>query len=161
MPDATTPDDLPFSRSVRVENMGEVVMHFTLKADETQQRALARFLDVVAVDRLEAQLSVQKWKRRGILVEGNLIADVVQECVVTLEPVPEHIEAPIRARYLPEADVLALEAEQSVEAYLNDPEDPPEPYDEKLVDIGMLVIEFLALELNPYPRAPDAELQQP
>lgn len=152
---------LPFTRPVNVLTLGEAILQFTLQADETQRLALADFLDVIAVERLQAQLSVGRWRKRGLLVEGHLTADLVQQCVVSLQPVPEHVEAPIRARFLPEAEVLAIEAEQSLEAYLNDPDDPPEPYDEKQLDIGALVVEFLALALDRYPRAPDAVIQQP
>lgn len=157
---ADAPLAMPFSRPVNVENPGEAPLHFKLEADETQRRAVASLLELIALDRLVARLSVQRWRKRGIRIEGQLSADVVQQCVVSLQPVPAHIEAPIVARFLPEAEVLAAEAEQSLEAYLNDPDDPPEPFDGKWVDIGGLVVEFLSLALDPYPRAPGAALSR-
>lgn len=152
------PPPPPLSRVLNIENLGEAELHFTIEADASQRKSSADFLGLVAIDHLLAELSIRRWRKRGLKIEGRFSADVVQECVVTLLPVPAHLEAPILASFLPEAEVFALEEGVDMEAYLAATEDPPEPYDEKQIDLGALVLEFLSLALEPYPRTPGATL---
>src|SRR3546814_17044110 len=37
-------------------------------------------------------------------------------------------------------------------------EDPPEPFENGCIDLGEIVVQHLAVALDPYPRAPGAEL---
>jgi uncharacterized metal-binding protein YceD (DUF177 family) len=72
---------------------------------------------------------------------------VVQECVVSLEPVAQQVAAPIDLRVLPEG----------TEPRDDDPESPDEIESEGgYVDLGEAVAEQLALALDPFPRAEGA-----
>lgn len=148
----------PFSAIAPVEHLGDAVLIMSIKADASQRQCVADFLDLLAVDNLMAEFTVRRWRARGVRVEGSFSADVVQQCVVSLQPVSAHLEGPIYASLLPEAEVMALEAGQDMEAYLTGTDDPPEPYDGKQVDLGGLLVEFLSLSLDAYPRAPGAAI---
>jgi uncharacterized metal-binding protein YceD (DUF177 family) len=87
-------------------------------------------------------------------VEGTLRAEVIQACVVTLDPVPARIEDSFVRTYTSKPSSVA-EAEAVVDL---DQEEPPEPIMGGAVDIGEAVAETLGLALDPYPRAPGAEL---
>lgn len=149
---------LPFSFIVPVENLGEAQRSYAIKADPDQRQSISEFLGLQAVSDLKAELTVRRWRSRGIKIEGRFSADVTQQCVVTLQPVPARLQGPVYASLLPEAEVMALEAGQDIETYFANMDDPPEPYDGKQVDLGALLVEFLSLSLDDYPRAPDAAI---
>lgn len=141
-----------FKRLLPVRKVGDSGLVHEVEASAEECARLAAFLDVVALKALRAAFRVNRWRARGLRLEGSLVADVVQSCVVTLEPVESHIEARFERRFLP-ADML--EPTQEADDVLVDPdgEDPPEPLMHEL-DLGGIVVEEIALNLDPYPRKP-------
>ncbi|MGL4728341.1 MAG: YceD family protein, partial [Bosea sp. (in: a-proteobacteria)] len=118
--------------------------------------AIARAHGCIAVEKLVADLKIN---RRGdqLRVMGTLKADVVQPCVVTLEPVPAKIREEVSFAFAP--PVTTREArEEEAEDVAYEGEDPPEPLIEGEADLGAVLLQFFALALDPYPRKPDAEL---
>lgn len=118
---------------------------FKLSADATVRAALARRFSLQAIDRFDAELRLG-WVKRGkvLSVTGVLTADVVQTCVVTLDPVEEHVEETLDV-------VFARDVDSAAETV--DP-DEAEPLEGDTLDIGEFVSEELSLALDPYPRAP-------
>jgi len=80
-------------------------------------------------------------------------AEVVQSCVVTLEPVPATVEDRFVRTYT--SSPVDAELETVVDL---DSDDPPDPILGGIVDVGEAIAEALGLALDPYPRAPGAEL---
>jgi uncharacterized metal-binding protein YceD (DUF177 family) len=79
---------------------------------------------------------------------GQLSAEVVQSCIVTLEPVAQRVEEAVDLRFLPEGSEPG-----------DDPEEPDEiPMQGGALDLGEALAEQLALALDSYPRAEGAEL---
>ncbi len=129
-------------------------------ATPEQKTALAPQIAIQSVEMLEAVLLVKKWHKDGVRVSGPLKAKVVQECVVTLEPVEELIETEINAVFIPSTSKLAKPATAGdAGEVLIDPEgdDLPELFEPPFLDIGDIVSEFLVLALDPYPKAPCAD----
>src|SRR5690606_9252753 len=104
--DATTPS--PISLPVHVARLPKKGMTVTIDADEAQRAALARLHGLQGVERLVATLDVTAWKRGGVRVIGHVEADIVQQCVVTLEPVPARVDEAVAATFLPAASRLAM-----------------------------------------------------
>lgn len=110
--------------------------------------ALARRYGIPGVELLRATLRLRPEPDGGLRVEGRLDAAVTQECVVTLDPVPQRVAEEFVLRVLPPGQAPA-----------DGPDDLDEiPTDHGIADLGEVVAEQLALSLDPYPRAPDAEL---
>lgn len=148
-----------FSRPVRVEKLpakGQVV---DVSATPDERAALAKRFAILDISHLSARLRLIP-VGRGPLVRlvGQLSAEVSQACVVTLEPVAEKIEADFELVFGPpvEEDPEIGEIDLSFEA-----EGPPDPIVDGAIDVGEAVAESLALELNPFPRAPGAEFTPP
>jgi hypothetical protein len=134
--------DLPEDgRAVRFEASAEV------------RTSLAEHAGILGIDALAAEGEVRPWAG-GVEARLRLVAGVVQACVVTLEPVPQHIEERLVRRFLPQAQ-LGEGLEGAVEI-APDEEDPPEPFHGHTIDLGPAVAEELILALDPYPRAPGA-----
>ena len=66
-------------------------MPVVIEATDKQRAALAEIHALASVERFRAELLVSPWKRNGVQVEGKVEADIVQECIVTLEPLPDHV----------------------------------------------------------------------
>jgi uncharacterized metal-binding protein YceD (DUF177 family) len=130
---------------------------FRFAANAEERAALAlRFglIDLLSLD-VEGRIAAFDHGRRA-RAEGTVRARVVQTCVVTLEPVPATIEEPFVRTY---ASVPPRPTGAPQETVVDlDAEDPPEPLVGGMVDIGEAIAETLGLALDPYPRAPEAEL---
>lgn len=111
--------------------------------------ALAARMGIPAVNRLVATLALRPDTDGTVLVEGGLEAEVVQLCIVTLEPVTQQVMDQVAWRLLPEGRGAA--------DGIDDPWDDIESVNGS-VDLGEALAEQLALALDPYPRAPGAEL---
>ncbi|MGQ5701321.1 YceD family protein [Sandaracinobacteroides sp. A072] len=123
-----------------------------LVAGPEARAALAERFGLIAIDRLEATLAVSR-HGRGARVSGRLVADVVQRCVVSSEPVPAHVEEALDLRFEPEAEIdpgTELELEEDALDIL--------PVENGGIDLGEAVAQSLALVLDPYPRASDEVL---
>jgi len=91
-----------------------------------------------------------------VRVAGELEADVVQTCVVTLEPVPARVTEQFGALFAPEAMVPDPEDEIEIDPNIAE-EDIPEPMTNGRIDIGELTAQHLSLALDPYPHAEGIE----
>jgi uncharacterized metal-binding protein YceD (DUF177 family) len=134
------------SRPIVIGRLPDAVM---VDADAAERAAVATRLRVPEVRMLRCRFSL---RQRGAVVDadGVLEADVVQECVVSLEPVEQHVAERFSLRFVPEG-------RESVD---DDPEAPDElPYRGTSIDLGEAAAEQLALALDPYPRHPDAVLE--
>ena len=141
-----------FSRPVHVDGVGADKVTFELEAHTEERRALGRRLGLRSLDRLTATARVKRAGAAGVVhLRVNFVADVVQSCVVTLDPVPVHIEESFELVYAPEEDIPV---ERGEVVLTQDGEEPPEPLRDGILDLGEAVAEHLALALDPYPRKP-------
>lgn len=135
-------------------------MPVVIDADETQRAALSEVHALASVERFHAELLVSPWNRNGVRVEGKVAADIVQECIVTLEPLAAHIAEAVSAVYLPEDSKLGREgfgAGGEILIEIDGP-DSPETFTGDSIDVGALAEEFFGLAINPYPRKGDVSL---
>ena len=91
-------------------------------------------------------------------MEADFDAEVVQSCVVTLEPLPSRISDRIVQYFGREG--LAAESDPTEVEVAVDEEDPPEPIVNGEIDMGEAVAQGLALALEPYPRKPGAAIAE-
>ena len=144
-----------FSRLIRADRLSDRDTEFSFRCEPAERRRLAERFSLLDVERLEARV----WARRVaatpvVRVRVNFVADVLQSCVVTLDPVTTRIDEWFGFDCVPPADV------QGVREVIFDPEedDPPETMRDGSFDVGEAVAERLALALDDYPRKPGAEL---
>jgi len=109
--------------------------------------AVAADLGIPAVRKLRFSATLSPVGRRDWRLEGQLGATVVQDCVVTLDPVTTRIDEPVLRTYLAE---LPEPAPGEVEMPQDDSVEPLPA----TLDLAQVMIEALALALPIYPRAP-------
>lgn len=155
-------DRLTFHREISTTDLSREGRHFTFAANDDECREIADFLGLGALRSLSATLEVKRWRKQGVSVEGMVHADLVQDCVVTLAPVDEAVAENISLRFeLRDGRRRPARADTEQEIFVDpDAADPPELFDGPTLDLGPYLVEFLAMALNPYPRAPGAEFAQ-
>lgn len=158
------PGDLPVRVIQNVEHLGSAPVNVVIRLDASLSSGLAEYLGVTAIENFHAELQLRRWGEHGVAVTGEVGADVTQECVVSLEPVGSHVREAISARFLPATELerdMDEPSDLSREIWV-DPtdEDPPEEFNGREIDLGAVAVEFLALGLDPYPRAEGAVLQK-
>ena len=146
-------DVLPeFSRPLAIDDIGPEGAALTLEAMPEERQRLAERFGLLALDSLTADLTATRGASGiPIRIRGRLRAAVVQECVISLDPVPGKIEDFIEVEYAPAAE------DGGEEVFDPDEPEPPEPLEGDSIDVGELVAQHLSLGLDPYPRKAGAE----
>jgi hypothetical protein len=142
------------SFSVTVSTLPKAGMPVRFEATPKECAIVASLLEIPAIERLTADLSVKGWRGGGAKVTGTLTADVVQTDVVTLDPLHQKVQEEVDLVFVPENSRLArLPQPEDGELHL-DPEgdDIPETFSGDQIDLGLVLTEILALGLDPYPR---------
>lgn len=150
-----------FSRPIIADKIASSGIEETIEADEAERRALAGRMELIAIDRLRASVRLRRIRGEMIRVVGRLEADVVQTCVVTLDPVSNHVSEEFSALYAPDHLIPREDPDAEALFSLDDDEDFPEPMPGGRIDIGELVAQHLSLGLDPYPRVPGVSFQGP
>jgi len=151
----------PVTFSANVNRLPEKGMPVVIEADEKQRTALAADHGLLSVESWRADLLVARWKRNGVKVSGRVEADITQECVVTLEPLPTHISEEVSALYFPEDSKLGrlgFHAEGEIHLDAEGP-DSPESFSGDTIDVGALAEQFFGLAIDPYPRKEGVSLE--
>ncbi len=161
-PEAPAFSGPPFSRPLaahRLRRVGDPIPVAETASAEERAR-VAAFLDLRALDALSVTGALTPYGRGGWRFEGRASAVYAQTCVVTLEPAPGTLDAPIERIWLPQAELARRAAELPDVAEI-EPEagEEPEPMEDH-IDPAAAAVETLALDLDPYPRAPDAALER-
>lgn len=151
----------PVSFLANVARLPQKGMQVVIEADAKQRARLAEQHGLTSVERYRAELLVTSWKRNGVKVSGTVEADIVQECVVTLEPIESRISEEVSAVYLPEDSKLGREGFHGGGEILIDADGPdsPETFSGDTVDVGALAEEFFELAIDPYPRKSGAGME--
>ena len=151
----------PISRAVTVSTLPTTGFPVRIDATETERAGLAEAHALSSVESFHADLELKRWRKDGVRMRGTIRAKIVQECIVTLEPVVSDLDIPVDAVFLPEDSPLRRPLDDDG-ALIVDPEGPdiPETFEGGTIDVGAIAEEFLELAFDPYPRAPGAELDE-
>ncbi|MEO0945572.1 MAG: DUF177 domain-containing protein [Pseudomonadota bacterium] len=123
---------------------------FELVPDASARAALAETLGIEAIRKLRFTGTIAPEADADLTLTATLGATVVQDCVVTGEPVTTRIDEPLQRRYLAEMELPAGD-----EIEMPD-DDTAEPLPDEL-DLSEVMAEALALLLPPWPRAEGVE----
>lgn len=145
-------DTLPFTHPFCVAELaGRKPTRFRIAPDAEARAHIAEWLGIVTLPEANLAGTLTPKGRSDWVLEADLGAEVVQECIITLAPVTTRITERVERRYLAE---MPEPAGDEVEI----PEDVSiEPLGQ-VIDPGAVLLEALELALPLYPRAPGAEL---
>lgn len=161
-------DNPPFSSTYELEKLPEKGAQLMLKPTAAERNRIAAWLGIEALERLEAVVKLTRSASGGYLYHGHFDADLVQACVVTLEPVPAHlsedfersfqIAPPVPRRVQRHGRKTAAATETQI---VDRDDNAPEMLESPLIDVAAPLLEELSLSLDPYPRKAGVEFVQP
>ena len=157
-----------WSHMVSGSDISEGPLDITITPNEAQRADLAKRLDIVSLDTLEAHLHfAQEQGSPTVHVTGTLTADITQNCVVSMEPVKTHIEENFESWFIDEEQTVPLARARKekllqkgqTEVPMLEERDDPETMIDGEIDAGELVAQNLSLSINPYIRAEGVEFE--
>jgi uncharacterized metal-binding protein YceD (DUF177 family) len=155
----STQEPSAISHRVSVARLPQAGMPVTLKADDNELRRLAKVFDLIEVTSFTAQLLVKKWRKDGVKITGTVKAELVQSCIVTLEPLNASVTNGVDAVFVPENSKLSrpqISGEGEIIVDFDGP-DTPETFSGGAIDVGALAEEMFGLAIDPYPRKEGAD----
>lgn len=160
-------DNTYWSYAIKQDDISEETQHIEINANEEQRLELAERLNIDSIGKLQADLNIALVAGK-VSVSGKLEADVLQQCVVSLDPVPARIEEKVEAWFIDEegpismakARHLQLMKKGQKELPILDEEDDPEVIVDGQIDLVDVIAEHLALALDPYPHAEGVHYEQ-
>lgn len=146
-----------FSREIEAADIESKPRIERIDATPEECAALAKRFNLLKINLLRAQLNMKREQGGDVLkVAGTLEADIVQSCVITLEPVPAHITAPFEAYFTEKK----LPSRNDPDYEIGEADYEPDEIVNGKIDIGELVAQHLSLEMDPYPKSPNADLKE-
>lgn len=125
-----------------------------LSANAAERSALAKRFDIVSVDRLEAEISLEA-DGDVVSAKGTLDAQIVQSCAVSGEDLPATIHEPVDVRFVPAETLEVDQPETEVELDAGDLDTIG--YHGSAFDLGEAIAQSLALAIDPFATGPEAD----
>jgi uncharacterized metal-binding protein YceD (DUF177 family) len=139
-----------FSYPVALGDLAPEGRRFGLEAGADALASIARRLAVPAVARLKGLFEVTPTAEGARLV-GAIDAELVRECVISLEPMNETVNERFEIRFAHNAGAASPGSDILID------DDSPEPLEGDSLDLGEILVQQLALGMAPYPRKPGAK----
>jgi len=124
---------------------------FDIQPDVAQLKALTKELGLRGLRKVKFAGQIEAQDRRDWLLTATLGATILQNCVVSLDPVSTRIDIPVKRYFL-------ANPEMSDEPEVEMPEDDNVEQLESHIDPYAVMIEALDLALPQYPRKESVEL---
>lgn len=148
--------DFPISHPYELGRLGLAGDKVVIAPSEDERARIAQWAGVDAVEAFEARIELRKITRAHYVFDAVLNADILQGCVVTLDPVRSRVaRAFTRELFLTQTKPLDTDAAPF------DEEDGREEIASLRYDLAAPVLEELVLAIDPYPRAPGVEFEPP
>ena len=143
--------ELPTSQLRLSDLAARRATQFDIQPNVAERAVIAKTLDIVGIKKLRLEGEITPVGKTDWELKAKLGATVVQDCVVTLEPVTSRVDEPVIRVYtahfeVPNEDDVEMTVDENVE---------PLP---AIVDLVDVMIEALALCLPAFPRLAGAEL---
>ncbi len=150
-----------FTRSVAIAGLGQGKT-LTLSPTEKERAGLITRFDLESLSLFEATVTVRPSlgdarRKDWVQATGKLKAEYTQRCVITLQPVPQKLELDLNLTFAP---IDAVAEDQIGSEIVIDPyeADDPDPIENGKIDLGEAIAQQFAVALDPYPKAPGAEI---
>ena len=157
-------NQLPLSHIYNLGRLGNAGDTVTFSADPEQRTAIATWSGVLSVESFAVTVDFKKLGPSRFAQEIQVTPDLTQASVVTLEPLPAHLETRLvrELHFTGPARRKRPEDESVVDLVLDSAEEEgPEEIESLHYDLAGPALEEYVLALEPYPRAPGVAFQPP
>lgn len=150
--------DRAFSRRFQVGQIPAGGLNDRFEAGAEERAEMAELLGLESLGSLSFTFELKPVGARRLAVLGQLRARLNQFCVVSLEPFEIDIDRPIEVEFVAEKELQRLQ--ESADDELADPTAMDlEPIEGDGIDLGQLAYEYLATEIQLYPRKPGIDFE--
>ena len=147
--------DFPITHPYELGRLGLAEVEITIAPTLDELSRVAMWAGVDAVQTFRATVKLRKITPTQFTLDAAFEADIVQSCVVTLDPVRSHVEGSV-------ARDLFFTPTKSFETDITPVDDDGrEEIASMRYDLAVPVLEELALAIDPYPRAPGVAFEPP
>lgn len=151
----------PLTRFYDLDRMRPAGDEVAVGASADELVRLAAWVSVDRITSFTATIALKRLSPVCYRYQAELKADLVQSCVVTLEPVESHVERKI-SRELHLVGESGDHGKAGGMVTLTEAEDDvPEDIESPHFDLGGPLREELSLVIDPYPRAPGVVFEPP
>ncbi len=137
-----------FSRPLEVARVARLGSHEKFSAELEECSALAQRFQVPKIHAVTAELKAKAWRGGGMKISGEAVIELDQQSVVSLETFRSEVRVSVERYY------LNIPAGEDHDSDLD-----IDPIVNGIIDLGEVVAETIALELDPYPRMPGEAFQ--
>ena len=137
------------SRPINIASIEKKEVTHQIEATKDECHALAERFGLIAVSSLTAHVTLTPWRSPSIFrVEGIVMANVIQTCVVTLDQFSQQITEQFVEFFGPDSIIHQASDDSS-----DIPSDIPyEPFTkDNMIDLGEVIAQYFFLALDPYP----------
>ena len=121
-----------------------------IKTTKAECIALATRLGLKSLTGLKSKINMSYISDGNIIrIKGDIKADIVQSCIVSLQDISSKIEAHFDTCFTKDGK----EIDENTEINIILEEEFPDVMVDGMIDLGELTTQYLSLELDPYPRA--------
>jgi hypothetical protein len=142
----------PLSVIYNLSDLSNAGAELSIAATPEQRARLAEWAEIVSVETFEAHITLKRASSTRFEYFAELSANLVQSCVVTLEPAPAHLLLSI-TRSLHYTKFPA-KADIGPQDLLAGSDEGPEEIEDLRYDLAAPLLEEFSLAIEPYPRAP-------
>ena len=145
-----------FSRLISISNIEVGETNIGIEANFNECKALADRFSIIKLHNLSAILKFSKINENEMLgLKATYSSKITQLCVLTLKPITNLIEGDFSSTFTESGET---KNNKHLSFSVNDV-DPPELLNNGSFDAGELVAEYLSLEIDPFPRSADADIE--
>src|ERR1700680_2397954 len=156
---------VPYSSAFDLGSLHDRAAELVLKPTAAERVEIAHWLEIEAVESLEATVRLSRLRVDEYEYQASFEADVVQACVVTLDPVRGHLSGEFHRTYRLAQKLHSKRRPKPVEppvvALLPGDEDEPERLESPIVDVAAPGLEELRLAAERSPGALGAAFDAP
>ncbi len=154
-----TSDKPPLERFTDLDRLGHAGADVEIATKAEDRARLAQWAKVESIESFSAKVELRRLGANRFMLDYELLAELTQACVVTLEPVHSHIERSF-LRELHVSGHIPADKGGALTLDAGDDEVPEEVQSPHFDLAGPLLEEFL-LAIDPYPRAQGAAFEAP
>jgi hypothetical protein len=144
---------VPFERQYNLGSLGRAGAELKLSARDEELVKLAQWAGVRRVESFSASVTLQRLSTESFVYEADLRAEIIQDCVVSLEPVRSAVRRNLhRELHLAETLRAPVDGDVVVDPTSED-DDVREEIASLRYDLAGPLLEEFVLAIDPYPRA--------